>query len=217
MTHLLCRSPPQQPGSFAGSRRGSVMAPDPWLSTYDSTCHIAQEIAEKIQQRNQCERNGENTTKLTIAIRVLLQNLKEKITLLKELLLRAVSTHQITQLEGDQRQNLLDDLVTRERLLQASCKNDGTEPDLISAILFPKYHVGLLGGTVDRVLSWSQEDLSLNPTSQTLTSCGTLGKSLKFVFPIFLICKMIWREKWQTTPISLPRKPQMGSQRVGHN
>ena len=39
-----------------------------WLwrrfSTYDSTCQIAQEIAEKVQQRNQYERNGENTTKV---------------------------------------------------------------------------------------------------------------------------------------------------------
>ncbi|XP_060060887.1 syntaxin-8 [Erinaceus europaeus] len=108
------------------------MAPDPWFGTYDSTCQTAQEIAEKIQQRNQCERNGENTTKLTVTIRALLQNLKEKIALLKDLLLRAVSTHQITQLEGDRRQNLLDDLVTRERLLLASFKNEGAEPDLSS-------------------------------------------------------------------------------------
>ncbi|EPY86755.1 hypothetical protein CB1_000300024 [Camelus ferus] len=109
------------------------MAPDPWFSTYDSTCQIAQEIAEKIQQRNQYERNGENTTKLTVTIRALLQKLKEKIALLKDLLLRAVSTHQITQLEGDRRQNLLDDLVTRERLLLASFKNEGAEPELIRA------------------------------------------------------------------------------------
>uniref|UniRef100_A0A8C6FYQ5 Uncharacterized protein n=1 Tax=Moschus moschiferus TaxID=68415 RepID=A0A8C6FYQ5_MOSMO len=40
------------------------MALDPWFSTYDSTCQIALEIAEKIQQRNQYERNGENTTKV---------------------------------------------------------------------------------------------------------------------------------------------------------
>ncbi|XP_063098193.1 syntaxin-8 isoform X1 [Cavia porcellus] len=107
------------------------MAPDPWFSTYDSTCQIAQDIAEKIQQRNQYERRGEKTPKLTVAIRTSLQNLKEKIALLKDLLLRAVSTHQITQLEGDRRQNLLDDLVTRERLLLASFKNEGAEPDLI--------------------------------------------------------------------------------------
>ncbi|XP_010841321.1 PREDICTED: syntaxin-8 isoform X2 [Bison bison bison] len=111
------------------------MAPDPWFSTYDSTCQIAQEIAEKIQQRNQYERNGENTTKLTVTIRALLQKLKEKIALLKDLLLRAVATHQITQLEGDRRQNLLDDLVTRERLLLASFKNEGAEPDLTRSSL----------------------------------------------------------------------------------
>ncbi|XP_042638395.1 LOW QUALITY PROTEIN: syntaxin-8 [Orycteropus afer afer] len=105
------------------------------FSAYDSTCQIAQQIAEKIQQRNQYERNGENTTKLTVTIRALLQNLKEKIALLKDLLLRAVSTHQITQLEGDRRQNLLDDLVTRERLLLASFKNEGAEPDLIRSSL----------------------------------------------------------------------------------
>uniref|UniRef100_A0A8C0XYQ9 Uncharacterized protein n=1 Tax=Castor canadensis TaxID=51338 RepID=A0A8C0XYQ9_CASCN len=71
--------------------------PGPWnqFSTYDSACQIAQEIAEKIQQRNQYERRGEKTSKLTVTIRALLQNLKEKITLLKDLLLRAVSTHQM--------------------------------------------------------------------------------------------------------------------------
>uniref|UniRef100_A0A8D0WZS5 Syntaxin-8 n=1 Tax=Sus scrofa TaxID=9823 RepID=A0A8D0WZS5_PIG len=111
------------------------MAPDPWFSTYDSTCQIAQEIAEKIQQRNQYERNGKNTTKLTVTIRALLQKLKEKIALLKDLLLRAVSTHQITQLEGDRRQNLLDDLVTRERLLLASFKKEGAEPEPIRSSL----------------------------------------------------------------------------------
>ncbi|XP_037663851.1 syntaxin-8 isoform X3 [Choloepus didactylus] len=130
----------------SSSERGSAVSRHPgslwgWpgkqtrSSTYDSTCHIAQEIAEKIQQRNQYERNGESTTKLTVTIRTLLQNLKEKIALLKDLLLRAVSTHQITQLEGDRRQNLLDDLVTRERLLLASFKNEGTEPDLIRSSL----------------------------------------------------------------------------------
>ncbi|KAM8949037.1 LOW QUALITY PROTEIN: syntaxin-8-like [Lycaon pictus] len=111
------------------------MAPDPRFSTYDSTCQIAQEIAEKIQQQNQYERNGENTIRLTVTIRTLLQNLKEKIAFLKDLLLNAVSTHQITQLEGDQRQNLLDELITRERLLVASFKNEGAEPDLIRSSL----------------------------------------------------------------------------------
>lgn len=34
------------------------------LSTYDSTYLIAQEIAEKIQERNRCQRNGESTAKV---------------------------------------------------------------------------------------------------------------------------------------------------------
>ncbi|XP_055970896.1 syntaxin-8 [Sorex fumeus] len=111
------------------------MAPDPWFSVYDSACQIAQDIAENIQQRNRYERNGETTVKLTVTIRALLQNLKEKIALLKDLLLRALSAHQITQLEGDRRQNLLDNLVTRERLLLESFKNEGAEPDLIRSSL----------------------------------------------------------------------------------
>ncbi|XP_038597967.1 syntaxin-8 [Tachyglossus aculeatus] len=113
------------------------MAPDPWLSTYDSTCYIAQEIAEKIQQRNQWERSGESTAKLNVAIRASLQNLKEKIALLRDSLLRASSSHQITQLEGDRRQNLLDDLLTRERQLQASYKRESAEPDMIRSSLMP--------------------------------------------------------------------------------
>ncbi|XP_020658680.3 syntaxin-8 isoform X2 [Pogona vitticeps] len=111
------------------------MAPDPWLSMYDSTCRTAQEVAEKIQERNRYQRNGESTTKLNVAIRSLLQNLKEKTDRLKDLLFHSVSTRQITQLEGDRRQNLVDELLTRHRQLQASFKNEGTEPDVIRSSL----------------------------------------------------------------------------------
>ncbi|XP_052663169.1 syntaxin-8 isoform X2 [Harpia harpyja] len=111
------------------------MALDPWLSLYGAAGQIAQEIAEKIQERNRCQRNGESSAKLNVIIRSLLQNLREKIDQLKDLLLRAVSTHQITQLEGDRRQNLVDDLLTRQKQLQASYKNEGTEPDVIRSSL----------------------------------------------------------------------------------
>ncbi|KAM4673761.1 syntaxin-8 isoform 1-T1 [Amazona ochrocephala] len=105
------------------------------LSLYDATCQIAQEVAEKIQERNRYQRNGESSAKLNVVIRSSLQNLQEKIDQLKDLLLRAVSTHQITQLEGDRRQNLVDDLLTRQKQLQASYKNEGTEPDVIRSSL----------------------------------------------------------------------------------
>ncbi|KAG8507087.1 Syntaxin-8 [Galemys pyrenaicus] len=93
------RSQLPRAGSVRGEGGACRMAPDPWFSTYDSTCQIAQDIAEKIQERIRYERNGENTTKLTVTIRALLQNLKEKIALLKDLLLRAVSTHQMYPLQ----------------------------------------------------------------------------------------------------------------------
>ncbi|XP_054831293.1 syntaxin-8 [Eublepharis macularius] len=111
------------------------MAPDPWLSMYDSTYQIAQEIAEKIQERNRCQRNGESTAKLSVTIRSLLQNLKEKTDRLKDLLFRSVSTRQVTQHEGDRRQNLVDDLLTRHGRLQASFRNEDTEPDVIRSSL----------------------------------------------------------------------------------
>ncbi|XP_030063963.1 syntaxin-8 isoform X2 [Microcaecilia unicolor] len=111
------------------------MAPEPWLSMYDATCQLAQDIAEKIHERNRCQRRGENPVKVNMVIRNLLQNLKEKVEHLKDSLLRAVSTRQITQLEGDRRQNLVDDLLTRERQLQAAYKNEVTEPDVIRSSL----------------------------------------------------------------------------------
>ncbi|XP_060111309.1 syntaxin-8 [Heteronotia binoei] len=113
----------------------AAMAPDRWLSLYDCTCLMAQEIAEKIQERNRCQRNGESTAKLSAAIRSLLQNLQEKVHHLKELLLSSVSTRQITQHEGDRRQNLLDDLLTRHGRLQASFRNENAEPEVMRSTL----------------------------------------------------------------------------------
>ncbi|XP_075073056.1 syntaxin-8 isoform X1 [Mixophyes fleayi] len=111
------------------------MAPDPWLSTYDATYHIAQEIAEKIHERNRYLRNGENPVKINMAVRTLMKRLNENIGQLKDSLLRSVSTRQITQLEGDRRQNLVDELLTKERQLETSFKSEGTEPDVIRSSL----------------------------------------------------------------------------------
>ncbi|XP_068007706.1 syntaxin-8 [Melanerpes formicivorus] len=111
------------------------MAPDPWLSLYDAACQVAQETAERIQERNRYQRNGESSAKLNVVIRSLLQSLREKIEQLKELLLRAVSTRQITQLEGDRRQNLVDDLLTRQKQLQASYQSEGPGPDVTRSSL----------------------------------------------------------------------------------
>ncbi|KAM8945693.1 syntaxin-8 [Pelodytes ibericus] len=111
------------------------MAPDPWLSAYDDTHHLAQEIAEKIHERNRYLRNGENPVKVNVALRSLMQNLNGKLQHLRESLLRSVSMRQITQLEGDRRQNLVDELLTKEKRLQMLFKSEGVEPDVVRSSL----------------------------------------------------------------------------------
>ncbi|XP_040187057.1 syntaxin-8 isoform X1 [Rana temporaria] len=111
------------------------MAPDPWLSIYDDTYHLAQEIAEKIHERERYLRNGENPTRVMVTIRTLMKKLNERIEQLRDSLLRSVSTRQITQLEGDRRQNLVDELLTKERHLQMSLSNEGAAPDVVRSSL----------------------------------------------------------------------------------
>ncbi|XP_068888316.1 syntaxin-8 isoform X2 [Aphelocoma coerulescens] len=111
------------------------MAPDPWLPLLAAARQLAQDIAEKIQERNRCQRSGESSAKVNVAIRSSLQSLREKIEELRELLLRAVSMRQITQLEGDRRQNLVDNLLTRHKQLEASYRNEGPEPDMTRSSL----------------------------------------------------------------------------------
>uniref|UniRef100_A0A8C3D5A6 Syntaxin-8 n=1 Tax=Corvus moneduloides TaxID=1196302 RepID=A0A8C3D5A6_CORMO len=106
------------------------MAPDPWLPLLAAARQLAQDIAEKIQERNRCQRSGESSAKVNVAIRSSLQSLREKIEELRELLL-AIST----QLEGDRRQNLVDDLLTRHKQLEASYRSEGPEPDMTRSSL----------------------------------------------------------------------------------
>ncbi|KAG8014897.1 Syntaxin-8, partial [Nibea albiflora] len=121
---------------------------------YDATCRLAQEIAENIHERNRQQRTGGNPAKVTSAVftekvalplslslsrflslfqinmtlRASLQKLKQNISQLKDGLLRASSSRRIMQSEADRRQNLIDDLLTREKQLNATFKGDSTEP-----------------------------------------------------------------------------------------
>ncbi|XP_018617660.1 syntaxin-8 [Scleropages formosus] len=105
------------------------MSQDPWLQNYDATCRLAQEIAENIHERNKLQRNGGNPAKFNMSLRASLQKLKQQIAQLRETLLRATSSRRIMQSESDRRQNLVDDLVTREKQLNATFRGDATEPE----------------------------------------------------------------------------------------
>ncbi|KAF3687517.1 Syntaxin-8 [Channa argus] len=104
------------------------MSQDPWLQNYDATCRLAQEIAENIHERNRQQRTGGNPAKINMTLRASLQKLKQNIAQLKEGLLRTSSSRRIMQSEADRRQNLIDDLLTREKHLNATFKGDLTEP-----------------------------------------------------------------------------------------
>ncbi|XP_015260291.1 PREDICTED: syntaxin-8, partial [Cyprinodon variegatus] len=99
------------------------------LQNYDATCRLAQEIAENIHERNRQQRTGGNPAKVNMTLRASLQKLKQNIAQLKEGLLRSSSSRRIMQSEADRRQNLIDELLTREKRLNASFKRDAAEPE----------------------------------------------------------------------------------------
>ncbi|XP_062284154.1 syntaxin-8 isoform X1 [Scomber scombrus] len=105
------------------------MSQDTWSQNYDATCRLAQEIAENIHERNRQQRTGGNPAKINMTLRASLQKLKQNISQLKESLLRASSSRRIMQSEADRRQNLIDDLLTREKQLNATFKGDITESE----------------------------------------------------------------------------------------
>lgn len=104
------------------------MSQDPWLQNYDATCRLAQEIAENIHERNRQQRTGGNPAKINMTLRASLQKLKQNISQLREGLLRSSSSRRLMQSEADRRQNLIDDLLTKEKQLNANFKGDVTEP-----------------------------------------------------------------------------------------
>ncbi|CAL8274638.1 unnamed protein product [Gadus morhua 'NCC'] len=103
------------------------MSQDAWLQNYDATCRLAQDIAENIHERSRLQRTGGNPAKINMTLRASLQKLKQNISQLKESLLRASSSRRIMQSEADRRQNLVDDLVTREKHLNATFRGEVKE------------------------------------------------------------------------------------------
>ncbi|CAL8328734.1 unnamed protein product [Lota lota] len=103
------------------------MSQDPWLQNYDATCRLAQDIAENIHERTRQQSTGGNPAKINMTLRASLQKLKQNISQLRESLLRASSSRRIMQSEADRRQNLVDDLVTREKHLNATFRGEVRE------------------------------------------------------------------------------------------
>ncbi|KAA0713125.1 Syntaxin-8 [Triplophysa tibetana] len=105
------------------------MSQDSWSQNYDATCRMTQEIAENTHERNRQQRTGGNPAKLNMTLRASLQKLKQNVAQLRENLMRDAAQRHIMQAEADRRQNLVDDLSTREKRLNAFFKGDITEEE----------------------------------------------------------------------------------------
>ncbi|XP_037545898.1 syntaxin-8 [Nematolebias whitei] len=139
------------------------MSHDPWLQNYDATCRLAQEVAENIHERNRQQRTGGNPAKMNMTLRASLQKLKQNIAQLKEGLLRASSSRRIMQSEADRRQNLIDDLLTREKQLNGTFRGDITEPESTrSALMAGKAGAGGGGAANPWLINESEETKGLS-------------------------------------------------------
>ncbi|CAG5947628.1 unnamed protein product [Menidia menidia] len=74
-------------------------------------------------------------SQINMTLRASLQKLKQNIAQLKEGLLRASSSRRIMQSEADRRQNMIDDLLTREKHLNGTFKGDIVEPEPMRSTL----------------------------------------------------------------------------------
>ncbi|KAJ8001913.1 hypothetical protein DPEC_G00174350 [Dallia pectoralis] len=137
------------------------MSQDPWLQNYDATCRLAQEIAENIHERNRLQRTGGNPAKINMTLRASLQKLKQTIGQLREDLLRASSSRRIMQSEADRRQNLVDDLVTRDKQLNATFRGEVTEPEPSRSTLMAGAGAGAGGAANPWLIDESEETRGL--------------------------------------------------------
>ncbi|CAM9312869.1 unnamed protein product [Lampetra planeri] len=131
------------------------MASDSWLAQHEATCRMTQDIAENIQERNRQQRTGGNPAKVSVTIRLSLQNLNRDIGRLRDGLLRAASSNFITQREAERRQSLLDELETKDRQLHTMFSGNGGG---ITDSARYRLKMGLLGGGATGASSWLEEE-----------------------------------------------------------
>ncbi|XP_071946204.1 syntaxin-8-like [Antedon mediterranea] len=96
---------------------------DSWLRDHETCIRLSAEIMEKINERNDLQRNGKSHSRVSAKVRTLLKKFTEDVESLQVKLNRAVSTYQLTQNEGDRRQMLIDELSTKGRQLEDTFSN----------------------------------------------------------------------------------------------
>lgn len=84
---------------------------------------------EKINERNKLRRNGGNYNKVQSDVRIMLKNFSKDVNNLKQSLLKASSGYEIAEREIDRRQNMLDQLITREKQMNSAFQQESGHSD----------------------------------------------------------------------------------------
>lgn len=106
------------------------MAPvDEWLSEFKTVEKYGQDIMEKINERNRLRRGGGNYTKVQSDVRIMLKTFSRDLNNLKQLLLRASSQYHVSDREIEQRQNMLDQLITKEKQMNVAFQQENDQSD----------------------------------------------------------------------------------------
>ncbi|XP_077980360.1 syntaxin-8-like [Glandiceps talaboti] len=102
------------------------MAPggDVWLSEYDLCERKAQEIMQNINERNRLQRIGNSHSKISSDIRLGMKQFSRDLNNLRQNLVRASSSYHLTQREVDRRQDMMDNLISKEKQLNDAFMND---------------------------------------------------------------------------------------------
>ncbi|XP_028406589.1 syntaxin-8-like [Dendronephthya gigantea] len=105
------------------------MAGDTWVTDCRSVETLGNDIMEKLNEKNRLKRSGSNYSKVDTQCRLMLQNYSKELQQLKSSLTRAASSYHITEREAERRQDMIDQLASKEKRLKAAFVQESVQTD----------------------------------------------------------------------------------------
>lgn len=105
------------------------MPGDTWVADCKSVENLGSEIMERLNEKNRLKRSGSNYSKVDGQCRLMLNNYSKELQRLKSDLSKASSSYHITDREAERRQDMIDQLATKERRLKAAFVEESVQTD----------------------------------------------------------------------------------------
>nr|XP_026692883.1 syntaxin-8-like [Ciona intestinalis] len=141
-----------------------------WQADYSSCQQLCQDVAESINDRNKEIRLGGSVSKVNCLIKKDLLNLKSMTEKLRLDLIRSAKSHTTTHGEVERRQNLLDTLSTKVRILDKAAERSlSTSSAAESPLRANKFHL-LMHSSLS-----TDQDAGLDVLSETLSRQKNIG------------------------------------------